>query len=243
MYTFGPIAAAIAVVSTVLTTLTAVATPVAGAAGAAVAIVCLTAVVRLAVLPLSVAQVRGEKARARLAPKLTALREKYAKNPERMLAEQRRVYAEEGSSPLAGCLPMFAQMPVFIVLNGVFTSATIAGAPNDLLTHTLGGIPLGARLGDVLGGGLTPQVLVYISLLVVIAAVAWASRRWLTLPALRASAESGGPELPGARMMSFLSFGTVAIAAFVPLAAGLYLATSTAWTVAERLALRHLITG
>ncbi|GAA1995860.1 YidC/Oxa1 family membrane protein insertase [Nocardiopsis rhodophaea] len=243
MYTFGPIAAAIAAVSTVLTTLTAAATPIAGAAGAAVAVVCLTVLVRMAVLPLSVAQVRGEKARARLAPQLMALRKKHAKNPERMLAEQRRVYAEEGTSPLAGILPMFVQMPVFIVLNGVFTSATVAGAPNDLLLHTLSGIPLGARLGDVIAGGLTPQVLVYAALLAVIAAVAWASRRWLTLPALKAGAESGAPQLPGTRIMSYLPFGTVAIAAVVPLAAGLYLATTTAWTVAERLALRHLITG
>ncbi|MBB6173968.1 YidC/Oxa1 family membrane protein insertase [Nocardiopsis mwathae] len=243
MYTFGPIAAAIAFASTVLTALTTVLTPLAGAAGAAAAIVCLTAIVRVAVLPLSVAQVRGEKARARLAPRLLALREKHAENPQRLVAEQQRVYTEEGTSPLAGCLPMLAQMPVFIVLYGLFTSATISGAPNGLLTHTLGGVPLGATLGDVLAVGSGPQSAVFAVLLVVLTGVAWASRRWLALPALTASAASGAPVLPGAQAMSYLSFGTVAIAAFVPLAAGLYLATTTAWTVAERLALRHLITG
>jgi hypothetical protein len=77
----------------------------------------------------------------------------------------------------------------------------------------------------------------------VIAAIAWLSRRLLALPALAASAEAGAPALPGARLMAYLPFGTVVVAAFVPLAAGLYLATTTAWTVAERTALRQFITG
>ena len=45
-----------------------------------------------------------------------------------------------------------------------------------------------------------------------------------------ATAASGAP----AALVRLLPFATVAIAAFVPLAAGLYLATSTAWTLAER---------
>ncbi|MFC3998358.1 YidC/Oxa1 family membrane protein insertase, partial [Nocardiopsis sediminis] len=242
MYTFPPIATALGLIASVVTGLTTLLSPFAGTAAAAVAVVCLTAAVRLALVPLSVAQVRGEKARARLAPRLVALQKKHGADPQRLVAEQQRLYTEEGTSPLAGCLPMLAQSPVFIVLYGVFITPEIGGAPNALLGWTLGGVPLGATLGDAAAAG-PGSVAVFAALLAVIAAVAWASRRWLVLPSMAAAAESGGPALPGAQVMTYLSFMTVAVAAFVPLAAGLYLATSTAWTVAERLVLRRLIAG
>ncbi|QBI52103.1 YidC/Oxa1 family membrane protein insertase [Streptomonospora litoralis] len=242
MYTFPPIAAAVGAAYTVVTALAAVLAPVAGPAAAALAVVVLTAAVRLALLPLSIAQVRGEKVRTRLAPRMRELQRRHRADPQRLLTEQRRLYAEAGSSPMAGCLPALAQLPVFMVLYGVFTSPVVGGSGNELLRHTLGGVPLGSGLGDVLAGG-GAGTAVFAVLLVVVAATAWASRRWLTLPALEGAAEAGTPAVPGARLMSFLPYGTVAAAAFLPLAAGLYLATTTAWTVAERLALRQLITG
>ncbi|GAA3728505.1 YidC/Oxa1 family membrane protein insertase [Spinactinospora alkalitolerans] len=240
MYTFPPIAAAIGIAYTIVAALTAAFTPLIGASAAAVAVVCLTVIVRLLVLPLSYAQVRGEKARSRLFPKLQELQKRHAKNPERLRTEMTKLYADEGTSPLAGCLPMLAQAPVFAVLYGLFVTAEVAGAPNALLTHTLGGVPLGWTLGDALAVG-GPGAWVFAALLTLIAAVAWASRRWLTLPALAQNAVADRPAAPGMSVMSYLPFATVLFAAFVPLAAGLYLATSAAWTVAERTALRHVI--
>ncbi|MBB4934210.1 YidC/Oxa1 family membrane protein insertase [Lipingzhangella halophila] len=242
MYSFPPIAAAIGAAFTVVMTLTDVFSPVLGGTAAAAAIVVLTIIVRMALLPLSVAQVRGEKARMRLQPKMRELQRKHAKNRERLAREQQRLFADEGVSPLAGCLPMLAQTPVFITLYGLFISATIAGAPNALLTHTLGGVSLGATLTETLSAGLGADALVFVALLTLVAGTAWASRRFLTLPAL-AGSSGDAPAVPGAKLMSFLPYGTVAVASFVPLAAGVYLATTTAWTVAERLALRQLVTG
>lgn len=238
MYTFGPIEAAIGLLSAVITALTDLLTPLAGGAAAALAVICLTALIRLLIAPLSVAQVRAEKTRARLAPRVAELTRKHRGNPERLFAEQRRVYADAGSSPLAGCLPTLAQLPVFVVLYGLFVSATVAGAPNALLAHSLGGVALGTTLGEALAAG--APVLVFLVLMAALTVLAWAMRRWLTLPAMNAAA---GPRPPGAAALSYLSFTTVVIAAFVPLAAGLYLAATTAWTVGERLLLRRLVSG
>lgn len=243
MYTFPPIAAAIGAAFTAVMTLTDALSPLLGGAAAAVAVVGLTIAVRLVLLPLSVAQVRGEKARSRLLPKMRELQHKHGKDRERLLREQQRLYATEGVSPLAGCLPTLAQIPVFVTLYGVFVSATISGAPNALLTHTLGGVPLGATLTESLASGVGAHALVFGGLLAVIAVTAWLSRRFLMLPALAANSGGGAPAVPGSRLMTLLPFGTVLVASFVPLAAGVYLATTTAWTVAERLALRQLIAG
>lgn len=237
MYSLGPIAAAMTLLSTVLAALTSLLTPLTGGLAAGLAVVALTVAVRLLLVPLGVVQVRAEKARARLAPQLAQVTAKYRKDPERLVAEQRRVYTEAGTSPLAGCLPSLAQIPVVIALYGVFIGA--GGGEEALLAHTFGGVELGAvMLGGAGGASVAP---VFAVLLALIALVAWANRRYLVLPVMRANAEAdpGQPRLPGA--LTYMQFTTVAVAAFVPLAGGLYLLTSSAWALGERLLLRRVI--
>ncbi|MFE6448555.1 YidC/Oxa1 family membrane protein insertase [Nocardiopsis dassonvillei] len=234
MYSLGPIAAAMTLLSTVLSALTSLLTPLTGSLAAGLAVVALTVAVRLLLVPLGVVQVRAEKARARLAPQLAKITARHRGNPERLVAEQRRVYAEAGTSPLAGCLPSLAQIPVMIALYGVFIGA--GSGEEEMLAHTFGGVELGATLTGGAGGAA-----VFAALLALIALVAWANRRYLMLPAMRAGAEAnpGQPQLPG--LLTYMQFTTVAVAAFVPLAAGLYLLTSSAWALGERLLLRRVI--
>ncbi|MEU1898111.1 membrane protein insertase YidC [Nocardiopsis dassonvillei] len=234
MYSLGPIAAAMTLLSTVLSALTSLLTPLTGSLAAGLAVVALTVAVRLLLVPLGVVQVRAEKARARLAPQLAKITARHRGNPERLVAEQRRVYAEAGTSPLAGCLPSLAQVPVMIALYGVFIGA--GSGEEEMLAHTFGGVELGATLTGGAGG-----TAVFAALLALIALVAWANRRYLMLPAMRAGAEAnpGQPQLPG--LLTYMQFTTVAVAAFVPLAAGLYLLTSSAWALGERLLLRRVI--
>ncbi|MEY9214130.1 membrane protein insertase YidC [Thermobifida halotolerans] len=240
MYTFGPSAAVLNAAHTLTITVSDALLPVLGPASAAAAIVCLTLGVRLLLLPLSCLQIRGEKIRARLAPRLTALREQHGHNPERLLTETRKLYAGEGTSPLAGCLPALAQMPVFVVLYGLFTAPDIDGTANALLALPLAGVPLGSTLPQALTGGAAAPVLVFLALLALLAAVAWASRRWLTLPALAQQAPEG-QRVPGMGVLTYLPYTTVLVAAVAPLAAGIYLVASTSWTVLERLVLRRIV--
>ncbi|MEU9970097.1 YidC/Oxa1 family membrane protein insertase [Streptomyces malaysiensis] len=210
---------------TLLTTMADGLDPLFGASAAAAAIVVFTLCVRAALHPLARAAVRGEKARATLAPKITELSRKHQGDPERMRRAMAELQAKEGASSLAGCLPTLAQLPFFFVMYHVFSTGSGAG---DLLDHTLAGAPLGARWGGVLSGG---PGLVYLGLFALIAAVA----TWTYLRARKATV----PGAPGvARALPLLSFGTLVTAAVVPLAAALYLATSATWTAVER-ALLH----
>ncbi|URN05553.1 membrane protein insertase YidC [Actinomadura madurae] len=202
--------------------------PVAGGLATALAIVLFTAAVRLLLVPLAISAAKGERTRARLLPQVQALRKRHAKNPQRLQREMAALYEKEGATPLSGCLPMFAQVPFFMVMYRLFVSATVAGHQNLLLTHTLLAAPLGQNWIGVLGGGLlSPPSLVFLGLFALLACVAvWTSRR--------VTAE--GPMGVAARLMPF---GTIAVAAFVPLAAGLYLLTSGAWTAVERAVLHR----
>jgi YidC/Oxa1 family membrane protein insertase len=204
--------------------------PAAGSLSAALAIVLVTLAVRAALLPLGVLQVRGEVARRRLAPKIAELRRRH-KNPETVQRKTLELYQQEGVSPFAGLWPALAQAPVVSVLYGVAVSAQLNGHANELLTHTVFGAPLGVSF---VGLWAPPSLalLVPVALLAVIAGVAWLTRR----QTLRL-ADPAGAGVTGA--LSWLSFGTVVIAAFVPLAAAVYLAVSTTWTFVERTLLRR----
>ena len=55
-----------------------------------------------------------------LQPKITALREKYKNDNQRLSRETMKLYKEEGVNPLSGCLPLLLQMPIFIALYNLF---------------------------------------------------------------------------------------------------------------------------
>ncbi|KMO98567.1 YidC/Oxa1 family membrane protein insertase [Streptomyces roseus] len=151
--------------------------------------------------------------------------------------------ALRGATPVAGLLPVLLQLPVFFLMYRAFTSG-------ELLDHRLFAAPLGAKWADALGAGglLGAQGLVFLGLFAAIAAVA----AWSAVRGRRAAAEAPVPaaaaqvsaeqqealrKLGG--VLPLLSFGTLITAALVPLAAGLYLVTTTACSVAERAWLQH----
>ncbi|MEV7088641.1 YidC/Oxa1 family membrane protein insertase [Streptomyces sp. NPDC093085] len=219
--------------------------PLFHAGATAAAIVLFTACVRLAVHPLSRAAARGQKARTRLAPQIAELRKKHGKNPERLQKAIMELHTKENVSPLSGCLPSLAQMPAFFLMYHLFSNTRIGGEANELLGHSLFAAPLGDRWFDALGNGgvLGGAGLVYLGLFVIVAAVATFNYRrakiqMASMPAPAPTATPDGQQLPGlgamTRMMPLLSFATLFTVAVVPLAAALYVVTSTTWTAAER---------
>ncbi|MFE7588283.1 YidC/Oxa1 family membrane protein insertase [Kitasatospora sp. NPDC057512] len=200
----------------------------------ALAIVLFTVAVRLALHPLARAAARGEKARARLAPKVAALQRKHKDRPERLREALAEMYRKEQVSPFAGCLPVLVQIPFFSVMYRLFTT------PNDLLDHTLFGVPLGLHVTGAHGAG---QWAVFGVLFAGLAAVGVVNfrRARRTAAAAAATAAAAAPAAaarpapqPGAGLLPYLSFGSVLFAALVPVAAVLYLLTAGVWSAAER---------
>jgi YidC/Oxa1 family membrane protein insertase len=219
----------------VVSVLASILTPLLGALAAAAAIVLFTIGVRMLLLPLSLRVMRGMAAQARIAPQVQALQKKHAGQPDRLRSELSALYQAEGTSMLAGCLPLLAQWPFLSVMYLLFRSARVGGTANSLLTHDLFAAPLGSHwLGGA--GPLSAQGAVFAGLFVVIAAVGLLSTR-LAARQARPAAPAGGAATAGATpaVLAWLTpLVTVVMAAFVPLAAGLYLLTTTAWTLAER---------
>ena len=181
-------------------------------AAAGLAVVVFTAAIRLLLHPLARAQVRGERARSALAPQLKELRAQHGDDREKLATETMRLHQEAGVGIFAGLGPALLQMPVFSVLYRLFTT------PNELLHHTFFGTALGAHVS------FTP---VWLCLLAGLAVTATFSARF----AVAHAQETTGVM---ARLIRVLPYATTVFALFLPLAAALYLLTTTTWTVLER---------
>ncbi|MCJ1707930.1 membrane protein insertase YidC [Microbacterium sp. VKM Ac-2923] len=235
LFALPPLAHLLDLATRALLALTALLDPLAGPAAAALAVVVVTLMVRLALIPVGVSQARAEQSRARLAPRLRALRERWGHSPERLQRETMHLYRDEGASPLAGCAPVLAQAPVVGLLYAVFLHPTVDGHTNELLAHELFGVPLGRSLAGALSTGtMDAATLAVIGTLV--AVIAFAAE--MTRRVLRPPVDPAAPTWT-AGLVGVLQFTTAAVAAFVPVAAGLYLAVTTVWTVAQRRLLRR----
>jgi YidC/Oxa1 family membrane protein insertase len=237
IFAFAPVAAALNVAYSVVSGLAGLLSPLTGGASAAVAIVAVTLLLRVALIPVGRSQMRAQQGRQRIAPKLQEIQLRYKNNRELLMRKTQELYASEKVSPFAGMLPTLAQAPVISLVYGLFVRPEIGGRTNALLGQHLFGVPLGTSLGHLVSSGaLFPGLLVFVALLGVIAVVAALSRR---------AALAMTPQTPGAagaglaRALSWLPFLTVVFAGIVPLAATLYLAVTTTWTLVERAILRR----
>ena len=210
--------------------------PVIGGGGFAVSIVLFTLVVRLLLHPLARAQSRAaastRSAQVALAPELAKLRRRHRNDPAQLNRATVELYRKHGVSPVAGFLPLLAQLPVFALMYRLFSTRTIGGRPNLLLGHGIAGVPLGSSFRGALATGAFTHLAVFAALLLAVAAIAWwssAQTRTLT-----ASAVASGEPDPLGGVARWLPYGTVLSVAFVPLATGVYVATTTLWSVAER---------
>ncbi|MET7877327.1 membrane protein insertase YidC [Micromonospora profundi] len=238
MLAFAPLHSVVGAAGSALSWLTDLLEPFAGGMATAAAIVLFTIAVRLLISPLTVAQVRGERRRAALAPQVRDLQRRYADDPAKLQGEVFALYRSAGANPVAGCLPLLLQAPFLLVLYRLFTTSE---GGTGLLDERLAGVPLGHHLSDGLTGAAVPLFAVLLAVLVVLAW--WSSRR-----ARRASAAvgtvAGTPtEGPGAatlgRLLPLLPFATVLVALVLPLAAVIYLVTTTAWSALEQVVLRR----
>jgi len=83
-------------------------------------IIITTLLIRLCLFPLSLKSQRNALQMQALAPKIQALKERYKDDQQKYGVEQMRLFKEHKVNPVAGCLPLFIQMPIFVGMYSVF---------------------------------------------------------------------------------------------------------------------------
>ncbi|MEH7462564.1 YidC family membrane integrase SpoIIIJ [Bacillus thuringiensis] len=94
------------------------------------AIVVTTLIIRFALLPLMIKQTKSTKAMQVLQPEMAKLKEKYSSKDQatqqKLQQEMMQLYQKHGINPLAGCLPIFIQMPIlFAFYHAIIRTAEI----------------------------------------------------------------------------------------------------------------------
>lgn len=104
------------------------------------AIILLTVAIRVALWPLNVSQQRSMKQMQTLQPKMKLIQDRYKNDPQTMQRKMMEFYKEHKFNPMAGCLPLLLQMPVFILLYSALNSPQfieIAGNSKFLFINRL----------------------------------------------------------------------------------------------------------
>src|SRR5215210_7748074 len=108
--------------------------------GWGMSIIALTVCVRALLLPLAIKQYRSMKALQEIAPELKKVQDKYKDDKQRQQQEVMKFYQENKVNPFASCLPLVAQLPVFLALYYMLRTD---------LKHEICGIPLADAANQV----------------------------------------------------------------------------------------------
>lgn len=91
------------------------------------AILILVLIVRTLILPLTIKQVKSSRNMQKVQPLIKEIQTKYKDNPEKLQQETMKLFQEHKVNPMAGCLPLIIQMPIYIALyNSIYMNSNIS---------------------------------------------------------------------------------------------------------------------
>lgn len=223
-------------------------------------IVFLVVTARLLLFRLFVKQVKYQRHMQEMQPKLQAVREKHKGDRAEMQRQMMKLQQEQGFNPVAGCLPMFLQIPIFISLYHVLRHLSNSvdkchnlGYHGNLLTlytfskdDTCSGAeaklfkaPLAASLHDSmakivqLGGDTTATRVVTVVLVLISAAATFLTQRLAT--ANMTTVPVGSAATIQRLMKVFIPISVLFSGVIFPLGVLLYWFTSNVWTLLQQM--------
>lgn len=90
----------------------------------ALSVIVATIILKVAIIPLTVSQIRNQKKMAEIQPEIEKLKKKYAKDPQTLAVKQQQLMKDSNYNMMSGCLPMIVQMVVLMAFYRVFLYPT-----------------------------------------------------------------------------------------------------------------------
>ncbi|MGZ0712204.1 membrane protein insertase YidC (plasmid) [Coraliomargarita sp. W4R53] len=217
-------------------------------------IIGLVLVVRSALVPLFVKQIKSQRKMMEIAPELRKVQEKYRGKKdqlsrEAMSRETMALYKKHGTTPVASCLPLLVQMPIFFalfqVLNGVQTIKSdpnhtgVGFLNNELMTEfynakLFGVASLHETLIDAVNTGNTPAIAILVTLVVLMIASQFFTQLQIISKNLSPEAKTGQAYQMQKIMLYVLPFAFVFSGVFFPLGVVIYWFVSNLWTMGQQ---------
>ena len=213
----------------------------------ALAIVGLTLVIRAALIPLFVKQIKSSRNMQLIQPKVKELQKKYGHDRQKLAEETMKLYKDAGTNPFASCLPILLQMPIFFALFRLLDQAAKKGTAHGFLdaerarqfgeSKVFGEIPLSEsfwRNGWWVEGNNSGVMAVSLVLVLAMTATTFFTQRQLMAKNMPAEAMSG-PYAQQQKMLLYIlpvAFGLGGVA--FPIGVLLYWTTSNLWTMGQQ---------
>ncbi len=219
----------------------------------AASIVLLTVVIRTALIPLFVKQINSSRNMQLLQPKVKELNEKFGHDRERLGQETMKLYKEEGVNPMASCLPLLLQMPIFLALFYVLNSVSRAQSANEVLGSFFRDDPalvsslqhatiFGAKISSTfmpMGDGFGATQGLALALIVLMTVVLFITQLQLLRKNMPPEALTG-PMAQQQKMMLYMFPAIYAIGGVsIPIGVLIYWLTTNLWTMGQQYILIH----
>jgi YidC/Oxa1 family membrane protein insertase len=215
-----------------------------GVGNYAIAIILLTVIVRAGMFPLSRKAAINAQKMQELAPEIKKINEQYKDDMEGKLKAQRELQQRVGFNPLAGCLPMFLQLPIFIGLYRALSvdidlrQAAVSSATN--WASNLAGpdmlLEWGSWLWEYLSGRGTGWLGPYFNILPVIVVVLFLVQQKMFMPP--------ATDEQTAMTQKMMNIMTLMMGLFffrVPAGLCIYFITSSLWGICERVMVKKTL--
>ncbi|MFD1828968.1 MULTISPECIES: membrane protein insertase YidC [Streptomyces] len=211
-------------------------------------IVSLVILIRIALIPLFVKQIKATRNMQALQPKMKAIQERYKNDRQRQSEEMMKLYKETGTNPLSSCLPILAQSPFFLalyqVLNKIANNQSVGVLGSDLVKSAreahIFGAPIAARFMDsadkveALNAGLTDVRVVTVIMILLMSASQFYTQRQLMTKNVDLTVKT--PFMQQQKMLMYVF--PVIFAVFginFPVGVLVYWLTTNVWTLGQQM--------
>ncbi len=206
----------------------------------ALSIVGLTVVIRAALIPLFVKQIKSSRNMQLIQPRVKELQKKYAHDREKLAQETMALYRETGTNPFASCLPLLLQMPIFLALFRMIDQAAkgnIRGVLTQEQVDSLRGAELfGAKISATFmnaDGDINVQILAA-CLVVAMTATTFLTQRQLMTKNMPADALTGQYAQQQKILLYVLPLVFAVGGVAFPIGVLIYWTTSNLWTMCQQ---------
>jgi YidC/Oxa1 family membrane protein insertase len=202
-------------------------------------IIGLTLVIRAALIPLFVKQIKSSRNMQLLQPKVKELQKKYGHDRERLTQETMALYKDTGTNPFSSCLPLIVQMPIFLSLFRLLSKAT-KGEGHGLLDHDTAVEFANAKIfggtisSSFVNADVTEVKIIAVFLVLAMTATTFLTQRQLMSKNMPADALSG-PYAQQQKMLLYILPLVFAVGGIAfPLGVLMYWTTSNLWTMGQQ---------
>ena len=205
------------------------------------AIIGLVILIRIILIPLFVKQIKSQRALTALQPKMKEIQKRYKDDRQKQSEEMMKLYKEHKTNPLASCLPILAQAPIFFslftVLNGIAKLKPHGPLKDSLLQSAHAAKFFGANLSSSFLSLHTDSAtkIVTVGLIVFMSATTFTTQRQLMTKGMPKMDASNNMMLQQQKIMLYVFPIIFAISGVnFPVGVLIYWSTTNLWTLGQQ---------